>query len=604
MRFRKYLFLEVKRLLGRRYLTIVLIFFLAAGYFVQYGISQYKHTLDERNNFQQFEKEKYQHFVYPSYYGNYGFRLLFIPSSFIAFFNGGPVPAFLTAYIDGSERMKIYQPLKGQNVFSRITSGFMTFGGFILLFGSLLVLLYGRDTLNNHEWLEFLEGITDSRKKLFLYLIASGAVLLLLICLLLAAGSIIIFIINRVGIEPVKIIGYTLVIYVMLLVFWLIGLIAGAAKNQLKGIAISITVWFLLAFLVPVILYHWTYSRSMSINSPYKMESVKQKLFGGYERGGKDKGGKFDANKRGTDLEEDMFLAFWNGDFRKMMELEKVMLEEMKTRISFYQNVAALFPSTFFLSVSNEASSQGFSNLVKFYEFSHEKKKAFIWYLADNYLLSKEMKFSPFLKENENIFIGKSLLPGNFGFGFMVIVVWLLLLFYYSWNLFNRLFKRFAEDAKDLAPDDFKKNKTTVVLTANQGLASGLLFKLRMEKTRLVAVPGPASLPGEVKVKDLFSFLGQDVPEKLQPVAGKYIHDLSPERKGLISIEIARSWEAEIYIFNNLLSGLSDKFADYFADFLKTFKKGRKVVYFSSSQRISVKIADNVLRLLNDTSLF
>jgi len=604
MCFRKYLWLEVKRLLGRRYLAIVLIFFLAAGYFVQYGISQYKHTLDERDNFHQFEKEKYQHFVYPSYYGNYGFRLLFVPSTFIAFFNCGPVPAFLTAYIDGSERMKIYQPLKGQNVFSRITSGFMTFGGFILLFGSLLVLLYGRDTLKNHEWLEFLEGITGGQKRLFLYLIASGAALLLLICLLLAAIAMIMFIINGVGIEPVKIVGYTLVIYIMLLVFWVIGLLAGAAKNQLKSMAISITVWFLLAFLVPAILYHWTYIRAMGINSPYKMESAKQKLFGGYERGGLEKGGKFDTNKRGTDQEEDMFLAFWNGDFKKMMELEKVMLEEMKTRISFYQNVAALFPSTFFLSVSNEVSSGGFLNIVKFYEFTLEKKKDFIWYLADNYLLSKKMEFPPFLKENENVFIGESLLPGNFGFGFMVTVLWLLLLFYYSWVLFNRLFKRFADDAKDLAADDFAKNKTTVVLTGNQGLASGLLIKLREQKIQSIAVPGPASLPEEIKVKDLFSSMGLDVPEKLQPVAGKYIRNLSPERKGLISIEIARSREAEIFIFNNLLSGLSDKFEDYFADFLKTFKKGRKVAYFSSSQRISVKIADNVVRLLKDNSLF
>jgi len=67
-------------------------------------------------------------------------------------------------------------------------------------------------------------------------------------------------------------------------------------------------------------------------------------------------------------------------------------------------------------------------------------------------------------------------------------------------------------------------------------------------------------LPGEVKVKDLFSFLGQDILEKLQPVEGKYIYDLSPERKWLISIEIARSREAEIFVFNNLLSGLSEKF--------------------------------------------
>jgi len=379
---------------------------------------------------------------------------------------------------------------------------------------------------------------------------------------------------------------------------------AGVVTNRFKGMAISIITWFLLAFLIPVIIYQWTFSRAAKINSPYKMEAVKQKAFMDYEGESLKKEGKFEASKYGSDAERQMFLDFWNGGFRDVMNMEKTMLDETKTHISFFQTLSAFFPSTFFLSVSNEISSRGFLNLVKFHEYTLEMKKGFIWYLANIYIIGNKTDYDPFIKDNSNIYQGESLLPENYSFGLTVTIVWLLLLFYYSWIMFNRLFKRFAEDAKDLALDDFKKSKTTVVLTGNQGLAFGLLFKLRVQKTQFVAVPGPASLPGKIKVKDLFSSLGQNVPEKLQPVEGKYIHDLSPERKGLISIEITRSREAEIFVFNNLLSGLSDKFVDYFVNFLETFKKGRKVAYFSSSQMISVKIADNVVRLLKDNSLF
>jgi hypothetical protein len=147
---------EFKRVTGRGYIIVILVFLLASGYFIYHGLSQYKHIQEEKSNFLEFEQNKYKTYIYPSKYGNYGIRLLFVPSSFMAFFDSGPVPLFMTTFIDGSERMKIYQPLKGQSAFSRINTAFMTFAGFIMLFGSALVLYYGFSGSKNHEWLKFL----------------------------------------------------------------------------------------------------------------------------------------------------------------------------------------------------------------------------------------------------------------------------------------------------------------------------------------------------------------------------------------------------------------------------------------------------------------
>lgn len=109
MKLRKFIKLEIKKVLGKRYLTIALFFLMASCYFIQNGIGQYKHLLKERDNFIKFEIDTYKQFINPSVYGDYGFRILYEPSPMMAFFDSGvPVSPSMTSIIDGSERMKIY----------------------------------------------------------------------------------------------------------------------------------------------------------------------------------------------------------------------------------------------------------------------------------------------------------------------------------------------------------------------------------------------------------------------------------------------------------------------------------------------------------------
>ncbi|MGD2086067.1 MAG: hypothetical protein PVH61_07780 [Candidatus Aminicenantes bacterium] len=605
MQFRKYIGFESKYLLSWRFIAALLVFFIVCGYFVHYGLSQFKHNIQEKENFQGFETAKLSIFVYLSQYGDYGLRLLFVPSSLMAFFDGGPVPTLMTAFIDTSERMKIYQPLKSQNAFTRFNNLFMNFGGFILLFGSTLALFYGYDAFRRHAWLKFLESNLKSRKKLYFYLVASRIAILLLICLLLGALSVLLFIIMGVSVDVGQVLAYSLGFFVLLLYFLVIGFCGGASQSQFKGGASMVVSWFLLAFIIPMLICQWTFNGAAKIESAYSMEGRKLKGFMDYEKTSFEEEGRFDASKRGSQKEKDMFMAFWNSGFKRIMEEEKKMLNEIKDHISYYQTMAALFPSTFFLSFSGEMSSRGFSSMVGFNEYAQEVKKNFFWFRAENYIFSDKKAFQPFFKGvNDNIFQGKSQLPDNFGFGSVFTVLWLAVLFLFSWIRFSRMLDHARETKRELSPDELKKDKTNIMFTSDKGLLFQLINKLRSQNIPFLSVPVPASLPGDTKVKNLFSLFGLVVPEALKEIAGKYVFTLELDQKGRVLAEITRSLKTDVLVFDNFLAGLSDDIINHFASVLNSLKKGRIVVYFTNSLMVTTLICDCGLKWTDEKIAF
>jgi len=598
---------EFKKIIGWAYIAVFLFFLVVSGYLFYHGLSQYKNILKENNNFMQFEKEKYKQFLYPSYYGNYGLRLRYEPSPFMAFFDSGPV-GDTTAYIDGSERMRIYQSLIGQGAFTILKSAFMTFSGFMMLFGSGLILLYGFLGSKNHVWSKFIVGLVGSRRKLFLYQLISQTIILSFYCLAIALLSIILFIFSGVKINVGWVLVYTLGLFVMWWCFLFGGLIAGTFKNRLwGGIVIGIT-WFTLTFVVTLIIYHLTYDKAASIKSPYKMETVKLKLFQNYEKGSLEEAGLFNKSKYGEENEARMFMNFWEGDFKKLMEQEEEMLFEMKERISFHQTVSALFPSTFFLSLGSEISSLGFSGLVEFNEYTQKMKKAFIWFIADIYILSNKVnewkELAPFPRKNANIYKGQIRLPGNYSLSLTINFIWMIVLVSLYWFMFNRMLDYSQATPRELSPDELIKDNTNVLFTSDKGLMPQLITKLRFQNIPFITVPGPFDIPGDIKVKNLFTLFDLTVPKILDEIADKYVHALEPDQKVTVLLEIIRKLQTDIFIFNNFLAGLSDDAINYFSTVLTSLKKGRTIVYFTNSMMATTLICDCGIRWTNEKIAF
>jgi len=606
MGFKKFLSFEASRIFCIWKALILLLFYLFSVYFIQSGISQYKENLGEREHFQEFEKIRVENFQYYAQYGTYGFRLLFIPGPLSALFsNSGIIHTNINAFIDAGERMKIYESLKGKTAFIGYTSIFMNLTGFILLFYSLLVLFYGLDSYINHDFLKFLE-CKLSRKKLFMLVFFSRLLLLFAWCLLIFLTACFLYMLNGInGINWGMFALYYLVAFLMLGFFLFFGMFAGTFKNKLTRIVIIFAVWLMFVFFIPALVGKIVYNRAESIMSTHKMDIEKFKIMMSIENKAREQAGKLDVENVNTEIRRQLHEYFWNNEFKTIFGYEQSMINEMKAVVSLSHNLSLFFPTSFFLSANNEISGCGYESLIAFYEHAYKLKVAFVQYYAEKSFYSgeKEKKVKSFLKGDENIFHASSNLPTKFDFGLFISLLWLLILLFLLWIRFNRMLDHEQDTPREINPDELEENKTNIIFTLdNKALLPQLINKLKAHNISFLSIPGPDSLPGDTTVKNLLSLFALDVPEGLKKIADKYIYALDPDQnknqdqKGNILIEIIRSLaikvNADVLIFDNFLSGLSDKVIMHFARILKPLKKGRKIVYFTNSLLINTIIGD------------
>ncbi len=163
--FKAFWLFEYKRFIDNKYLlSSLLVLSIVALAFVQIGVLQYKSHLKQKEIFQQFERTKVKGFINYTQYGTYGYRTLFVPDAISIFFFNTAVIQDMTAYVDSGERLKIYQPMIGKNIFKTKNFGFSDFSGIVLFFGSLITILYLFDAFRNREFLKTLVSIAGPRR--------------------------------------------------------------------------------------------------------------------------------------------------------------------------------------------------------------------------------------------------------------------------------------------------------------------------------------------------------------------------------------------------------------------------------------------------------
>ena len=611
MYFKRFFHLETLKLLDKKKLVIIILFYLLAVYFIQSGVISYKEGLEEIKRFQEFEKIRIDSFQYYDQYGTYGFRLLYVPGPLSALFsNAGIFTTNLNAFIDSGERMKIYEPFKGKNAFIGYTSIFLNLSGLIFLLGTLLSLFYGFESFQDRDYLKFLDSV-GSRKRIFAFLLVSRLLLILLCCLTITVTISLLYLINGLTVNIGHVILYGLVIFVLLSFFLLVGMLAGTLKSKRVGLISVFGIWLFFVFGLPAIAGKIVYNRSESMMSVYKMDNEKFKLLMRFEKKAKDEAGKMDRNKTNTDIRRKLFNYLWDNEFKEIMKYENIMLTDMKGVVTFHYNLSLIFPTTFFLSVNNEISGRGYENLIAFYEYALKHKIGFIEFYADKSFFSGDKTVKPYLRGNENIFHVSSLLPGNFGFGLVIGFFWVIFSALISWIFFSRMLDRrpdietFPGEIKEAERQGIqinliKENKMTVVFTFDPVRIHEVYQRLKGLIGRVVLVPGPQALPGDVKVKNLFKFFGLDVPESLNPLRDKFCDRLNQDDRSLLILEIVKELPAKSLIFDQFLTGLSEHMKKYFLNFLENHKKGRKIVYMTNCVN-GLSVGGNMIKFANES---
>jgi len=563
-----------------------------------------------KEKFQYFEKKKVSKHINYRVYGVYGFRMLFMPTSFsILSRSSAPVPE-MNAFIDSSERLNIYLPLVGKNIFNNEKNGFTDFCGIILFFGSLLALFYGFDTFRCQEYLKF-TACSLKPRELFIAMVTAR-----LLVLFLVFGAL-----TGVGFLQVAISGFNfpfninlgvfiLQVLSIAVFFFLLGTLYSTVKSQKTGLAILLSSWFLLVFIFPAAIAAYISRKSDAITPLYQLENEKYTIFSEFEKKVIEKEGIFHYGKILTEPIKRMISSYWNNEFQQILRLEKDMLRQMKANADLFENISAFFPTAFYMSVNSQVSGMGYTNLLDFYSSVLEQKRRFVKFYLDKVYFSNFTELEPFKTPNGNIFYSVSRLPRSSLGGSAINLVYLICLWTISLLRFKRiLFYRYryrcTEGEGEKCPPSVKlelnRREYSVFRVSGDYLQEQLYgifsrkpassHKKKKKETSFHVVidgaevasdsstrhflylPHPASIPGEIRVKDFVNlyiqinkhlfplrkeafneFLRNEI---LENKLGKKIRSLTPDEKGEIILEILDKTGHDIILINDAFSDMS-----------------------------------------------
>ncbi len=625
--FKSFFIFELKRFFDKRNTILILLLLFLSLIFIQIGISEYKYTLNRKEKFQEFEKTKVSHYINYTQYGAYGVRMLFVPAPISLFFINSCVIPDMTSYVDSGERLKIYNSLKGKNIFDQKKFGFTDFSGIILFFGSLLALFYGYETFNNDEYLKFLSTIS-SKKHVFYSMLFSRIVLMFLVFLAITGSALLLIIVNGFYV-PINVyfLYFILSILIFSLFFFSIGTIIGTLRSKIIGITTVLSCWFLLLYFIPTAVNTYIASRSDLLTPIYKLEMDKLKILMDFERKALEKRGIF---KEVDDSERDDALSYLNNEFKQILSLEEKMRDQMKNNISIFQKLSMFFPPTFYLSVTNEISSRGYENLIDFYSHAQSLKRKFVKFYIEKMFFKNFSKVDPFVKGDENVFYAQSRLPGNFTVGVMVNLFYIAALLWVSYSRFRKALFRLQDKENSGAPPrelKLKKGEFTVLVSEGDLLKNqlfnlwsgetgelqkkGYTIKISIDNHDIAAeksrkkifyICHPENIPGDIKAGDFLSFIRrlEKIPGKdaanfgthmsLKSIAGKRFNRLKNHEKGEIILEVLRMKRTQIYLLHDIARGMPIEFTIQLKKRMEELKEeGALVVYLTPDELINIK---------------
>jgi ABC-type transport system involved in cytochrome c biogenesis ATPase subunit len=391
------------------------------------GIIAYKSTLANKKVFQETERTKVSHYVFITQYGGYGIRLMLIPASMSVLFNNSTVFNELISNVDTGERLNIYTPFKGKNLFSEKSSGYMDFSGIIIIIGAILALLYGYDALQNAGYFKFISNFAGF-KKVIAYVLIVRLILINTFFLLLTALSLLIILMVGINLVNFHFIYFVFKVLLVITFFTCFGFFTGTLKR--KALQVMVMIVFYLCF---ILFIPWTVNKIVSIRangitSNYKMELEKLKIMMAFERKFYEQIGIFNSKEIADEKVKKLIEEVLNNEYKKFEDYENKMKHEMIDNIRSYQKVSSLFPTTYYVSSNYELSSKGYLNVIDYYAYNQSIKKQFIDFYVKKKFYSKIDRIESFIKGDMNLFYSKSRVMDGWWKGIFLTILYIFVL--------------------------------------------------------------------------------------------------------------------------------------------------------------------------------
>lgn len=590
MFFKSVLAFESRKFLTWRNLKFFLALFIVLAFFLWEGLSDYRTLSESKKYFQNMERDKVSRHIHYTLYGIRGVRLLLIPNPISVMYNDLAVYSSMAANVDTGEGLYIYNSFKGKEIFDE-AGGYMDFSGIVLLFGCFFALIYGFFATQNKNYLKFLVDISGS-KKIFLSIVVARIILLNLAVLLLSGLSLLLLFIWDINAINVYFLSFTLELILVTTIFVLIGAVCGSIKEKIKKFAIPVIVYFLLLLFIPWLVQKVIYTEAAkSIKSIYEFEYEEFKVIMElekrlYERFGVWKSGGVAPDKIQSSIQECLDI-----EYKKLREYEERRLAGIYERIKAYQAIAAIFPTTFYLSVNKEISSKGFLNFIEFYKYAYKMKYEFIKF----YIIRKFNNPYPkkgvesFIKGSEDIFQSQSQLPFTFWWGNGLMLIYIAGLFFI---LYRDPAKKVTQETKknQIA---FEKGEKNLFVLCKDDRVKGDIFRFyrsRENNACLDRIAVDFQFNG-LQVKTVLQYLSRlavvnrdKAVDYLSILGTTDLSAVNPSSDDILKIYTAVKIAADstAIVFNDFFKMNSRQFEDSCFKLLSYLEKtGKKILYLS-----------------------
>jgi len=619
-RFRSFFKFELKNFLIKRNLWLFGVILAITLVYVQLGVNGYNKELKNKAIFQDVElKKAQQHFNY-RVYGLYGLRYIFLPHSMSILALNSSTIQDMVAFIDSGERLQIYKPLQGKAVFEAAKSLFTDFSGIIFFIAALFSLAYGFEGLFYRFYLRGLSSYVG-KKGTFAFILLSRSILLFLLFLFISVCA---FLLIRLNGIPIPLDKYTilfvLLLYGQALFFLCLGSVFGSWKRKIAGAVVALSVWFVFLFVLPGILELITENKADVMTPIYKYENEKLKIVTDFEKRALAEMGVFELSEIPEDKRKEYIKSYRANEFEKLQKMEDEMIAQLRENIGFYHKLTMWFPSTFFLSNSNELSSKGFLSLLDFYEKIKIIKRAFFETYMLKVYFSNYAPVEPFLKGDENVHPSHPFISRYFIWGLLITAGWILLTLIVSlqgylkslYRLEKKEMPEIKEEEVNVEEHEFHLWKVEDHRFGTQmyGLLSGEArefkkkgydYSVQLNQTEISGgSPGTeflylshlSNMPGNTKVKSYLTLL-MDMEnfsdEKREHVLSSHgvnefrskpFRMLTIHEQGRLLLTILDMKRHKVYLLDDISSGLSVDFALKLLDRMRLYSREGSLVLF------------------------
>jgi hypothetical protein len=484
----------------------------------------------------------------------------------------------------------------------------------------------GFEVPGNKEYLKFLSTLLGGKRIIMRLSLARG--LLLGLTYVFMFGFHLLFI-RMMGIEfsPADWTGifiYMSVSMLILVFFLLLGVFWGFNRSPVKTFAALFLSWFLLIFILPGVLNILVWEGFATKNSEYQNELNKLSKVTDFERWAKEKEGDF--NRENIESERKLIENYINNYYPLISTLEHDFKVNLESTIRRESKLSIFCPTTYYSMVSSEVSSRGHKNFLRFYRYAEQMQENFVYFWIDRVFYCDYTVMVPFIRGDENVYQGESIVPPYFLPGLFIHVFYIFLLCLGCLIRCKRLIYTYEDKAtfKNSKTLEVIMNKINTFFTGRAGLRdylynlfSGASIKSKPKEQNLsvmldgkelpwgkkidgfVYICQASQLPGDIKARDFTCFvlrinqvLSKEKSLLLEKIPAdllaKHFSQMNPEEEVQILLEVLPYIKGKLFLFYHTCKGLTIDHYIFFKKQLKRLiKTGATVIYLSPDTNVN-----------------